>query len=83
MGVSKMISMVPVSCMIGFVNGLAVIIASAQLGTFEALSDKYETKNGAFYGSANGAATDGLVAITGATFETVAAAGEIAELRLA
>lgn len=41
------------------------------------------TKGGLFYGSANGAATDGLVAIPGATFETVAAAGEIAEVRLA
>ena len=48
-GVSKMISLVPHSCMIGFVNGLAVIIASAQLGSFEALSDKHPTKNGAFY----------------------------------
>lgn len=41
------------------------------------------TKDGAFYGSANGAATDGLVAIPNATFETVAAIGAIAELRLA
>lgn len=41
------------------------------------------TKDGAFYGSANGAATDGLVAIPGASFETVAAAGSIAEVRLA
>lgn len=41
------------------------------------------TKGGAFYGSANGAATDGLVAIPGASFETVAVAGEIAEVRLA
>ena len=50
MGVSKLISLVPVSCMIGFVNGLAVIIASAQLGSFEALNDKHPEKNGAFYG---------------------------------
>merc|ERR1719464_735563 len=48
-GVSKMISLVPHSCMIGFVNGLAVIIASAQLGSFEALSDKHPDKNGEFY----------------------------------
>ena len=41
------------------------------------------TKAGAFYGSANGAATDGLVAIPGATFESVTAAGGIAEVRLA
>lgn len=41
------------------------------------------TKDGAFYGSANGAATDGLVAIPNATFESIAAAGAIAEVRLA
>lgn len=41
------------------------------------------TNGGAFYGSANGAATDGLEAIPGATFETVAAAGAVAEIRLA
>lgn len=41
------------------------------------------TKGGVFYGSANGAATDGLVAIPGATFESVASAGNVAELRLA
>ncbi len=41
------------------------------------------TKAGAFYGSANGAATDGLVAIPGVTFETVAIAGAVAEIRLA
>ena len=41
------------------------------------------TKDGAFYGSANGAATDGLVAIPGLSFETVAVAGAIAEVRLA
>ena len=49
-GVSKLISLVPVSCMIGFVNGLAVIIGSAQLGSFEALNDKHPNKNGVFYG---------------------------------
>jgi len=36
--------------MIGFVNGLAWIIGSAQLGSFEALSDKHPEKNGEFYG---------------------------------
>lgn len=41
------------------------------------------TNNGEFYGSANGAATDGLTALPGVTFETVAVAGEIAEIRLA
>lgn len=41
------------------------------------------TNGGAYYGSANGAATDGLALIPGATFETVASAGEVAELRLA
>lgn len=41
------------------------------------------TNGGEFYGSSNGAATDGLVAIPNATFESVAAAGSIAELRLA
>lgn len=41
------------------------------------------TNGGEFYGSANGAATDGLVAIPNATFESVTAAGSIAEVRLA
>ncbi len=41
------------------------------------------TKAGAFYGSANGAATDGLVAIPNLTFESVTVAGAIAEIRLA
>lgn len=41
------------------------------------------TKDGSFYGSADGAAADALVEIPGATFETVAAAGHIAEVRLA
>ena len=41
------------------------------------------TKGGLFYGSANGAATDGLVALPGITFESVAVAGAIAEIRLA
>jgi len=41
------------------------------------------TKGGVFYGSDDGAATDALVAIPNATFETVASAGKIAEIRLA
>lgn len=41
------------------------------------------TKGGLFYGSANGAATDGLVALTGVTFEAVATAGKVVEIRLA
>ena len=49
-GVSKMISLVPHPCMIGFVNGLAVIIASAQLGSFEELANKHDQYGGAFYG---------------------------------
>ena len=49
-GVSKLISLVPVSCMIGFVNGLAVIIGTAQLGTFYELDKKHPEKNGEFYG---------------------------------
>eukprot|EP00484_Ammonia_sp_Unknown_P001372 CAMPEP_0197021692 /NCGR_PEP_ID=MMETSP1384-20130603/2630_1 /TAXON_ID=29189 /ORGANISM="Ammonia sp." /LENGTH=788 /DNA_ID=CAMNT_0042449581 /DNA_START=23 /DNA_END=2389 /DNA_ORIENTATION=- len=49
-GVSKLISLVPHSCMIGFVNGLAVIIGSAQLGSFERLNEKHPEKGSAFYG---------------------------------
>lgn len=57
------------------------VAADALVGA--AIGGAVYTKGGLFYGSANGAATDGLVALTGVTFETVAAAGEIAEIRLA
>lgn len=57
------------------------VAADALVGA--AIGGAVYTKGGAFYGSANGAATDGLVAIPDATFETVAAAGGIAEIRLA
>lgn len=57
------------------------VAADALVGA--AIGGLVYTKGGAFYGSANGAATDGLVAIPGATFESVAVAGAIAEIRLA
>lgn len=57
------------------------VAADALVGA--AVGGAVYTKGGAFYGSANGAATDGLVAIPGLSFETVAAAGAIAEVRLA
>ena len=49
-GVSKLIALIPHSCMIGFVNGLAVIISTAQLGAFEELNKKHDSKDGEYYG---------------------------------
>eukprot|EP01084_Bolivina_argentea_P300414 518013_1 len=48
-GVSKVISLIPRSCMIGFVNGLAIIIASSQLHAFTELNNKHAHKNSIFY----------------------------------
>ena len=57
------------------------VAADALVGA--AIGGLVYTKGGVYYGSANGAATDGLVALPGLTFETVATAGNVAEVRLA